>query len=138
MQLLQLYAAAAVTGSATQVFADNRAVCLGASAAVNAMVIFSVLLNPTATYLLYGIVPAPAWALGTAWICWDTYGAYKVNLLALISCCYTSCPRHRANMPCKVSAGHQHKSFDHDQGQNTFVKNPRTCRVGETWGMRHI
>lgn len=76
-RLLQLYALAAVVGSGTQIAADRRAVCLGASAAVNAMVIFSVLLNPTATYLLYGIIPAPAWALGTAWICWDTYGAYK-------------------------------------------------------------
>lgn len=84
MQLLQLYATAAIIGAGTQVFADQRAVCLGASAAVNAMVIFSVLLNPTATYLIYGIVPAPAWALGTAWIAYDTFGAYKVqSLLAL-------------------------------------------------------
>jgi hypothetical protein len=81
MQLLQLYATAAVVGAGAQVYADRRAICLGASAAVNAIVIFSVLLNPTATYLIYGIIPAPAWALGTAWICYDTYGAYRVLLL---------------------------------------------------------
>jgi hypothetical protein len=86
MQLLQLYATAAVFGAGTQIFVDRRALCLGASAAVNAIVIFSVLLNPTATYLIYGILPAPAWALGTAWICYDTYGAYQVlSLLGFTS-----------------------------------------------------
>lgn len=79
MQLIQLYAVSAITGGLTQCLFDRHAGSLGASAAVNAIVIFSVLLNPSATYLIYGIVPAPAWLLGGAWIAWDTYGAYKVR-----------------------------------------------------------
>eukprot|EP00892_Ulva_mutabilis_P003813 jgi/Ulvmu1/1803/UM119_0021.1 len=76
-RLLQLYAASAITGGLAQSFFDRRSVGLGASAAVNAIVIFSVLLNPTATYLIYGIVPAPAWALGLGWLAYDGMGAYK-------------------------------------------------------------
>jgi rhomboid-like protein len=51
---------------------------LGASGAVNAIVMFSILLNPYATYLIYGVVPAPAWALGIGWLAYDLYGATKV------------------------------------------------------------
>jgi hypothetical protein len=77
MQLLQMYAAAALCGGAAQMLQDKR-ISLGASAAVNSIVIFSVLINPTATYLLYGIVPVPAWLLGSGWLAYDFYGAVKV------------------------------------------------------------
>lgn len=100
VQLLQLYAAAAVVGAGTQVLSDRRTPCLGASAAVNAMVIFSVLLNPSATYLIYGIIPAPAWALGTAWIAYDTFGAYKVQSLLSLHLLNILCTAH---MPADAS-----------------------------------
>lgn len=87
LQLLQLYVASAVTGGISQSLFDKRAAGLGASAAVNAIVIMSVLLNPTATYLVYGIVPLPAWALGIGWLAYDSMGAYKVRLAALMEKC---------------------------------------------------
>lgn len=48
---------------------------LGASGAVNACVIFAVLVQPTATVLLYGIIPLPAFLFGGLWLLYDLNGA---------------------------------------------------------------
>lgn len=78
MQLIQLYVVSAIAGSAAQALFDKRSASYGASSAVNAIVILSVLLNPFATYLVMGVVPAPAWLLGTGFVLYDMHGAYKV------------------------------------------------------------
>lgn len=85
VQLLQLYAASAITGGLVQSYFDKKSAGLGASAAVNAIVIFSVFLNPAATYLVYGVVPLPAWALGLGWLAYDGIGAYKVWFRVMLS-----------------------------------------------------
>jgi len=48
---------------------------LGASASVNAIMIVDILLNPTRTILLYGIIPVPALLLGGLWLMRDVTGA---------------------------------------------------------------
>ena len=48
---------------------------MGASGAVNSLVIFSVLLQPTATVLIYGILPLPAFVFGGMWLFYDLRGA---------------------------------------------------------------
>lgn len=53
----------------------NR-VALGASGAVNAIVMFSVCVFPRATLLLYGIVPVPAAVFGVGYVAYDLYGAW--------------------------------------------------------------
>lgn len=47
---------------------------LGASAAVNAIVVVDILLAPTRTVLLYGILPMPAALLGALWLYQDVSG----------------------------------------------------------------
>ena len=70
-------------GGISQCLFDTYRPILGASAAVNAMLIFSVLQQPTATYLLMGIVPAPAWLVGLGFLAYDLNGAAQV--------CNTAC-----------------------------------------------
>jgi len=48
---------------------------LGSSGAVNGIVMFDILLFPSATILLYGILPMPAWGLGAIFLGFDIYGA---------------------------------------------------------------
>ncbi|KAK9905712.1 hypothetical protein WJX75_004976 [Coccomyxa subellipsoidea] len=48
---------------------------LGASASVNASVIFNILVSPQSTVLLYGIIPVPAFLFGGVWIYFDIVGA---------------------------------------------------------------
>lgn len=76
MQLLQLYAAAAVVGGLAHC-TTSKSPALGASTAVNAVVVFSAIMNPYATFLIYGILPAPAWLLASAWIAYDVFGATR-------------------------------------------------------------
>ncbi|RYH18208.1 rhomboid family intramembrane serine protease [archaeon] len=52
---------------------------LGASGAVNAIVMYNIMSFPKATVLLYGIVPLPAALLGLAFIGIDAYSLYKGN-----------------------------------------------------------
>jgi membrane associated rhomboid family serine protease len=52
----------------------GREGALGASAAVNAVVVVDVLLSPMRTLLLYGIVPMPAALLGALWLVNDVSG----------------------------------------------------------------
>lgn len=52
---------------------------LGASGAVNAIVMYNIMSFPKATVLLYGIVPLPAALLGLAFIGVDAYSLYKGN-----------------------------------------------------------
>jgi membrane associated rhomboid family serine protease len=78
LQLIQLYVVSSIAGSLAQSLFDKRTSSYGASAAVNAMVILSVLLDPYATYLLMGVFPAPAWLLGTGFVLYDMHGTYKV------------------------------------------------------------
>ncbi len=56
---------------------------LGASAAVNALMVVDVLLYPARTVLLYGIVPMPMALLGALWLYADVTGAVGVRALAL-------------------------------------------------------
>lgn len=79
MQFVQLYALAACGGGLAQAVFEPRSTSLGASGAVNAMLILSVLLNPFATYLVMGVVPAPAWAVGAGFLLYDAYGASSVR-----------------------------------------------------------
>lgn len=79
LQFLQLYAAASILGTLAHTLTDQRNPVLGASAAVNALVIFSVCLSPFSTYLIMGIVPAPAWAVGGGFLLYDLYGAAQVR-----------------------------------------------------------
>lgn len=89
-QLLQLYLAAGAVGGAAQCWWQPQ-LNLGASGSVNAVVIFSTLLNPYATYLVYGIVPAPAWLLAILWLGYDFWGAARVR-------CPPTMPRRRASV----------------------------------------
>ncbi len=59
----------------------NDVPALGASAAVNAIVVFNILLMPQSTILLFGIVPMPAWLLGVGWLVYDLSGAYRVRFI---------------------------------------------------------
>lgn len=54
-------------------------ISLGASGAVNAVVAWSILANPTSTLLIYGIVPVPAALFGLAFIGMDAYSLYQGN-----------------------------------------------------------
>lgn len=59
---------------------------LGASGAVNALVVFSVLLQPYATVLIYGILPLPAFAFGGLWLFYDLRGLFtQVNCCVAVS-----------------------------------------------------
>ncbi|PRW39196.1 rhomboid [Chlorella sorokiniana] len=49
---------------------------LGASAAVNALAVVDILLFPTRTILLYGIIPMPAALLGALWLLRDVSGTF--------------------------------------------------------------
>eukprot|EP00884_Botryococcus_braunii_P018579 jgi/Botrbrau1/5404/Bobra.182_1s0008.1 len=81
-RLLLLYLAGAVASSLAFLAGDsyrlrgvnrwyggNQSV-IGASGAVNAISIFSVCLSPYSTVLIYGILPVPAWAWGSALV-WE-------------------------------------------------------------------
>ena len=52
---------------------------LGASAAVNAVVLLSVLLNPYSTVYIYAVLPVPAALLGLLYIGGDMFGALGVR-----------------------------------------------------------
>lgn len=92
-QLLLLYLAGGIAGSAAHCgwhyykalqasgggrfrshFATFSPGALGASAAVNAIVVLDCLLFPTRTILLYGFIPLPAALLGMLWLWNDIAG----------------------------------------------------------------
>lgn len=85
-KLIHLYVAGAVVGSlahiGAQLWQTRNSVykfmppALGASGAVNALVVFSVLLQPYATVLIYGILPLPAFAFGGLWLFYDLRGLF--------------------------------------------------------------
>lgn len=79
VQFLQLYAAGAIAGSAASSYFDRLHPVLGACAAVNAILLLSVFLNPTATYLIMGVVPMPAWLVGVGLVSYDMYGTTRVR-----------------------------------------------------------
>lgn len=56
---------------------------LGASGAVNSIVIAQICLFPTQTVLLYGILPMPAALFGLMWIAGDVGGMLQVRALKL-------------------------------------------------------
>ena len=96
-RLVGLYLAAGLAGSLAQVGADvlrcrNRFSkpgflreacisaapgCLGASGAVNGILAVSILADPRATVLVYGILPVPAFLLGALYIAQDLRGARR-------------------------------------------------------------
>lgn len=49
---------------------------LGASGAINALVMWSVLKEPLSKFLLFGVLPLPAFVCGLGFIAYDTYGLY--------------------------------------------------------------
>ena len=50
---------------------------LGASGAIGATVAYSILLNPTGTVLLYGLIPLPTFIFGLGYIAQDALGLYQ-------------------------------------------------------------
>ena len=52
---------------------------VGASGAVNSVIAYSILCNPTATYLLFFILPVPAWALGSFLLLRDLRGSREIG-----------------------------------------------------------
>lgn len=76
-RLVQLYAAAAATGGMAHILHDRWHPCLGASSAVNAIVIMTSMISPHSTYLIYGIIPIKAWAAALLWLGFDLYGAVE-------------------------------------------------------------
>ena len=94
-RLIGLYLAAGVAGSAAQAGADAARCasrppgfrwdacisaapgCLGASGAVNGILALSILANPRATVLVYGILPVPAFILGGLYVLQDLRGASR-------------------------------------------------------------
>jgi membrane associated rhomboid family serine protease len=64
--------------------ADNPAyAALGASGAVSAVLLVAIILRPTMTLLIYGILPVPAWILGIGYIWYSnraSKGAQRSNI----------------------------------------------------------
>ena len=61
---------------------------LGASAAVNAVVLLTILLNPYSTVYIYAVLPVPAALLGLLYIGGDMFGVLGVStILQLVSMC---------------------------------------------------
>ena len=52
---------------------------LGSSGAVNGIVMFDILLFPSSTIMLYGVLPMPAWGLGALFLSYDIWGALGVS-----------------------------------------------------------
>lgn len=53
---------------------------LGSSGAINSIVMFDIMMAPTATVLIYGILPMHAWILGGLFLYQDINGALGVSL----------------------------------------------------------
>ena len=64
----------------------------GASGAIYSVISFFACLAPTATFLLFGIIPVPAWAMVTGIFLYDGYGAvnHQVSLSRVCSWCRDS------------------------------------------------
>lgn len=58
---------------------------LGASAAVNAVVLLNILMYPKSTVYIYAVLPVPAALLGLLYIGGDMFGALGVSLHAAFS-----------------------------------------------------
>ena len=84
VQFIQLYAGSAVVSGLAQSLFDRRVTSYGASGAVNAILMMSVLLNPFATYLVMGVIPAPAWLVGAGFFAYDIYGAKEVRCHGIV------------------------------------------------------
>lgn len=67
-----------LTGSGTK-WQSECLQSLGASGAVNAVVIMSAALSPYRTFLIYGVLPIAAWQAASLWIAYDVYGAAQVT-----------------------------------------------------------
>eukprot|EP01026_Neomeris_dumetosa_P035477 TRINITY_DN28435_c1_g1_i3.p2 TRINITY_DN28435_c1_g1~~TRINITY_DN28435_c1_g1_i3.p2 ORF type:complete len:117 (-),score=9.59 TRINITY_DN28435_c1_g1_i3:265-615(-) len=50
---------------------------IGASAAVNSLVVFTCFLIPQSTVYVYGVVPLPLWAVGLIWLYIDVSSLHK-------------------------------------------------------------
>ena len=79
---------------------------LGSSGAVSSIVIFDILMAPTATVLIYGIFPVHAWILGGLFLYSDLSGAFGVLLISLSEAAHpsiktTSLPSLRALLLAK-------------------------------------
>lgn len=79
LQFLQLYWSAAVVGGGVQCYWDKYRPSLGASGAVNAIVIMSAALSPHRIFMIYGVVPLAAYQAAGLWLAYDMYGASKVR-----------------------------------------------------------
>jgi len=78
-RFLSLYMGSAAIASMTEVafnkYKREPNVMLGASGAVNAITSFTILTNPYATMLIFGILPIPAYIGGTMFVLRDLWGA---------------------------------------------------------------
>jgi hypothetical protein len=83
VQFLQLYVAGNLVGSLAQIVCYRRCGVLGASAAANAIMIFSICSNPHATILVMGIVPVPAWLVGGLFLLNDFFAVAQVRVREL-------------------------------------------------------
>ena len=54
---------------------------LGSSGAINSIVMFDIMMAPTATVMIYGILPMHAWILGGLFLYQDINGALGVSPL---------------------------------------------------------
>lgn len=92
-RFVAMYVAASVAGGLGQMSATRwqmraapsmarelgRRPGVGASGAVNSVIAFSILANPTATFLLFFIIPMPAWVLGTVLLFRDLRGSRDIG-----------------------------------------------------------
>lgn len=76
---MALYAAGAIGGALVHLHKDKVNNALGASAAVYALIILNVCLNPSGTHVVAGSVPVSAWIAGAGYILYDLYGTTQVR-----------------------------------------------------------
>ena len=78
-RFLQLYLGGGLLSSCCHVGLQGSQLGLGASGAVYAVLLNSILMFPSRQLLLYGIIPVPAWLLGMGIVGYDVYGQMQLK-----------------------------------------------------------
>ena len=88
----------------------RRQGALGASGAVSAITMFSVCVNPRATFMLWMVLPVPAIVFGVGYVAYDLWGAYtgtsNTGVLLLGLCVLVGLCSHARWWQCCVSGQH--------------------------------